>query len=538
MGGICGKASAKSSGDVSTPKNSNSHRRSSLQSMSAEEELRLQTKKDFQMQFERSHEGEPIDVPAVWPIIQVLGNQNIHKAYEFENLEIGSGHYGVVRRAKLRAVPTKTFAVKTIPKKKLKGDIALLRGELDMLRCTDHPNIIQFYEIFQDEESFHFVMEYCDGGDITSMIEKNGPCSEERTREIIFETLLAISHLHSTGIIHRDIKPDNFLFKNKKPDSPVKLIDFGLSKRSPPTGKLRTVLGTPFYVAPEILERKGYDKKVDVWSAGVMMYLILGADFPFRGETQAITFEKIRKSSYNLKLTEQLRNLSEQGKQFLAKLLEKDPAKRPTATEALRDPWFDDLNIEFNETGRTQITKTLLNKLRSFKSENRFTKEVIRMMVMIHDEDPEVLRLKDAFFYIDALNSGILVDEEIKKVFRELGEEITDEEIEDITDSLELRVKNIITYTEFITATIDEKFIRNENNLVEMFNRFDINQDKFITMDDMVNCFTRFGLEIPRAEVVKMISENDINKDHKISFVEFKHALSKNLHEGSMSPHD
>jgi calcium-dependent protein kinase len=477
-----------------------------------------------------------VDTPAVWPIIQVLGNQDIHKAYEFENQEIGSGHYGVVRKAKLKSVPSKVFAVKSIPKKKLKGDIGLLRGELDMLRCTDHPNIIQFYEIFQDEECFHFVMEYCEGGDITTLIEKNGPCTEQRAKEIIFDTLLAISHLHSTGIIHRDIKPDNFLFKNTLANSPVKLIDFGLSKRTPPSGKLRTVLGTPYYVAPEILERKGYDKKVDVWSAGVMMYLILAADFPFRGETQALTFEKIKRARYNMEASEPLRTLSPEGKKFLGRLLEKDPNHRYTATEALRDPWFDELNIEFNERGRKQITKTLLDRLRSFKSESRFTKEVIRMMVMIHDEDPEVLKLRDAFFYIDALNSGILVGEEIKKVFKELGEEITDEEVYDITESLELRVKNILTYTEFITATIDEKFIRNEKNLSEMFNRFDINGDQFITMDDMVNCFTRFGLEIPRSEIVSMINENDINKDHKISFQEFKLALSKNLHEGSMSP--
>lgn len=534
MGGICGKQEKAT--DVSTPKGGPAHRRSSLQSISAEEELRLQTKKDFQLNFEKEHKGELANVPAVWPIIQVLGNQNIQKAYEFENQEVGSGHYGVVRKAKLRAVPTKTFAVKTIPKKKLKGDIALLRNELDMLRCTDHPNIIQFYEIFQDDDNFHFVMEYCEGGDITTMIEKNGPCNEARTKEIIFDTLLAISHLHSTGIIHRDIKPDNFLFKNTKPDSPVKLIDFGLSKRAPPSGKLRTVLGTPYYVAPEILERKGYDKKVDVWSAGVMMYLVLAADFPFRGETQAMTFEKIKKGVYNMGVTEQLRSLSKEGVAFLSKLLEKDPAKRYSATEALRDPWFDELNIEFNERGRQKITPLLLSRLRSFKSESRFTKEVIRMMVMIHDESPEVLKLKDAFFYIDALNNGVLVDEEIKKVFKELGESITEEEIDDITESLELRVKNIITYTEFITATIDESFIRNEKNLVEMFNRFDINGDQFITMEDMVNCFTRFGLEIPRSEIISMINENDINKDHKISLAEFKHALSKNLHTGSSSP--
>lgn len=295
----------------------------------------------------------------------------------------------------------------------------------------------------------------------------------------------------------------------------------------------RTILGTPYYVAPEVLEKKGYDYKCDVWSAGIMMFVIMAADFPFKGANHNQTFEKIKKTQYNVEGFDNTSKLSPQGKEFLSNLLEKNPEKRYSAREALRDPWFDDINMKLNEKGRTKLTREVLTRFHDFRTNSNFVKEVVRLLVMIHDDTKEVNDLKDAFFYIDVLNNGVIVGDEIKKAFEEMGRPITQEEIDDIMQSLELRIKGVITYTEFITACIDSSFYRNREYLLEAFNRFDINHDKFIHYGDISDCFTRFGIDMPREDIMKMISDADTNQDKKISFDEFVVLMGGNMHTGS-----
>ena len=246
----------------------------------------------------------------------------------------------------------------------------MLWNELDIFRVLDHPNIVQFYEIYQDGACFHFVMECCEGGDLAGHLEKHGPLSEEQTKEIIFQALLTVNHLHSCGIVHSDIKPDNYLFKTKHADSQIKLVDFGLSKRmQADSPNLKSILGTPYYLAPEVLEQQGYGYKCDVWSIGVMMYVLLAADFPFKGPSQAETFEKIRMKKLDLEDHEGPYCLSKKGKEFIFKLLDKNPENRYSAREALRDPWFEDITHEMGVRGRSKITPRLLRRLRDFRAE-------------------------------------------------------------------------------------------------------------------------------------------------------------------------
>lgn len=492
-------------------------------------DIDLKTKKDFQRSWEEKNHLVQTDITSIWSL--TIAVRDISKVYQFEKKEIGSGHYGVVRRAKLRIDPNKIYAVKSIEKKKLKGDITLLKNELEMLRFSDHPNIIQFYEIYQDSVYFHFVMEHCEGGDITTRLENQGAFNEDTARRIVFQVLYAINHLHSCGIVHRDIKPDNFLFKNKTAESEVKLIDFGLSRKFSAGTKLNTLLGTPYYVAPEILDKRGYTEKVDLWSVGVMLYLLLVADFPFKADNNAELFEKIRKSEPSMTASPQLRALSANGKALLKNLMEKNPNKRFSARQALRDPWFDQLNIMMNERGRQVFNVSLLNRLRTFKSESKFGKEVIRLLVMIHDDSPDVLRLHDAFFYLDVLDNGVINESELKKAFTDLGEEIESAEVEEIVHSLELRTKGVITYTDFVTACIDQQFFANDKYLTEVFKRFDIDQDEYIGYEDVQDCFSRFGIDLKKDDVLKMIAEFDKNGDFKISYPEFLKIMTSDMHK-------
>jgi calcium-dependent protein kinase len=488
----------------------------------------LQTKKDFQKEWELKHTSLLTDVTYLWGLS--IAVQDITQVYVFNKKEVGSGHYGCVRKAKRKVDKGKTYAVKTVDKKKLKGDIALLKNELEMLRFSDHPNIIQFYEIYQDNISYHFVMELCEGGDITTRLEKDGPFKEDQARRIIFQVLLAINHLHTCGIVHRDIKPDNFLFKSSDADSTIKLIDFGLSRKYQIGSKMKSVLGTPYYVAPEILEKRGYTEKCDVWSAGVMLYLLLVADFPFQGTTHAELFENIKQGEYSLRASKEIMALSKPGKDLLAKLLNTSPERRISAREALRDPWFDSINIEINERGRKQISVELLDRLRSFKRESMFSKEVIRLLVMLHDDDPAVLRLKDAFFYLDVLNNGVINKDELRNIFDELKEEVSEKELNDVINSLELRTKNVITYTEFITGVIDSSFFSKEDCLEEAFIRFDISGDGVISYEDIQDCFSRFGIDLKKDHILRMIDEMDLTDSGKVTKADFWKIMKGEFH--------
>lgn len=496
----------------------------------------LKQKIDFQLQWEGSHSTIQ-DTQSVWKLAYNIGDQDINKFYDIQkNSSIGNGHYGTVHRCRLKTDPGKLYAVKSIEKNKLKGNLNILRNEFEILRSCDHPNINQFYEIFQDHKYFHFVLEYCEGGDITTRVEKYGAMDESSAKVIIYQTLMAISHLHSCGIIHRDIKPDNFLFKNRGSTWPIKLIDFGLSKKLPSNGKVTSFLGTPYYVAPEILEKHPYDLKADSWSVGVMLYLILSAKFPFQGRSNQQTFDMIKNKSYSMSASDGLIKLSLEGKNFMSKLLEKNPQKRLSIVEALRDPWFNELSISLIKRGRESFPKDVLQNLRSFSSESTLVKEVIRLLVMIHDDTPEIARLKDAFFYLDALNLGILNVDELRKAFSESGMEIDDSELHKILHSLELRITNVLTFTEFASACVNKEFYTNKAYLTEVFNRFDVGHDGFISYSDISCCFSRFGVDLPRTEIMSIISDGDTDKDGRISFEEFVEVMSKDIHRSDLPP--
>mmetsp|Transcript_15070 Transcript_15070/g.12785 ORF Transcript_15070/g.12785 Transcript_15070/m.12785 type:complete len:287 (+) Transcript_15070:121-981(+) len=257
--------------------------------------------------------------------------ENIQKVYHLKRV-LGHGHFGTVRLGISIAHKDRKFAIKIVSKEKIKKELHLLKRELVILRKLDHPNLIRFYETYQDPKFFYFVMEYCEGGELFDRLAKFKQIDETEVAKIMRKAFSAVKHIHTIGIVHRDLKPENFMFKSNDPDSELKLIDFGLSKLfgDEPDKKMKSMVGTPLYAAPEVLNGE-YDERCDNWSLGVMMYVLLSGNPPFDGDNTQEIFKKIMEGKYSMNGPE-FKRVSRQAKDLISKLLIKNPDKRFTAS--------------------------------------------------------------------------------------------------------------------------------------------------------------------------------------------------------------
>lgn len=454
-----------------------------------------------------------------------ITNEDVRLYYRV-GATIGEGQFdSIIKIGYLMTDQKKKFLIKTVKKDKQKKDMKLMRNELNMLRNLEHPNIAQFYEVYGDANSFYYILEYCEGRDLTTYIEEEA-FSEKRTREIVFQMLLILNYLHHHQVIHRDIKPDHFMYK-KEGGYTVKLIDLSLAYRlAQDETELKGSVGTPQYAAPELVADERYDSKVDIWATGVSMYLMLGRCFPFQGATNTELFEAIQKQGYTLH-QKNLKVLSDQGVQLLAKLLDKNPKNRYSAAQAINDPWFDKIRDGQNMEGRNFISQEMLTRLRLYRKESRLCKEVIRMMVMLFDTDPEVVKLRKAFFYLDMMDMGVINAKELVKAFGEIGERLSQEEAKELIESVAWRSKSGINYIEFVMATVGPQFFTTPEYVKEVFTRFDVNHDGFITPQEMEKTMSKLGIDLTSREIKKMMKEADENSDQLITLEELTEALKQ-----------
>ncbi|KAK7346528.1 hypothetical protein VNO80_21049 [Phaseolus coccineus] len=295
--------------------------------------------------------------------------------------EVGRGHFGYTCSAKFLKGQLKGqhVAVKVIPKAKMTTAIAIedVRREVKILRAlTGHKNLIQFHDAYEDNDNVYIVMELCEGGELLDRIlSRGGKYTEEDAKAVIIQILNVVAFCHLQGVVHRDLKPENFLFTSKEENSELKAIDFGLSDFVKPDERLNDIVGSAYYVAPEVLHR-AYSTEADVWSVGVIAYILLCGSRPFWARTESGIFRAVLRATPSFD-EPPWPSLSDEAKDFVKRLLNKDPRKRMTAAQALSHPWIKNykdvkvpLDILVFKLMKTYMRSSSLRKaaLRQFSS--------------------------------------------------------------------------------------------------------------------------------------------------------------------------
>ena len=271
---------------------------------------------------------------------QAVQSKSLFDKYEVKQ-KIGKGKFGLVK-AGINKETKKPVAIKIMAKKNMdKSDMELAKVEIDILKISQHPNIIKLYDVFENEHYIYIIMENCSGGDLLSYFEYHEyELPETKVCEIIHKLSMAVYYLHSYGIVHRDLKPENILMTDLSASADIRLLDFGLSKIIGNDEKCTEPYGTLSFVAPEVLQGKPYDKSVDLWSIGIITFLLLCGYLPFddKHSEREIARQTIQDPvPYESKIWSKL---SPEAKIFVDGLLQKKPEKRYTIKEVLEHPWI------------------------------------------------------------------------------------------------------------------------------------------------------------------------------------------------------
>ncbi|OMJ83878.1 hypothetical protein SteCoe_15105 [Stentor coeruleus] len=254
---------------------------------------------------------------------------------------IGTGAYASVKTAVLKNDSTK-YALKTYEKYRLTDPSKKknVSREIEILKKISHPNIVKMFDVIETQKQLHLVLEYISGGSLGSYLKKqpNKRLSEEECRGLFKQLVSAIEYIHSQKVTHRDLKLENLLLQEF---GAIKIIDFGFSTCFSHEKKVKIFCGTPTYMAPEIVTRKEYSgPPADIWALGVLLFVMLCGFFPFRAPTDRELFKKIEKGLFSIP-----NHVSTGARNLLYKILVVNPSERPTASEIIKDPWVNDMNI-------------------------------------------------------------------------------------------------------------------------------------------------------------------------------------------------
>jgi len=427
--------------------------------------------------------------------------------YKLDRHVLGAGVSGQVHLATSVRDSSQRFAVKSVNLYGMSHDERVdLATEAEIFLGMDHPHVARLVDVYEENDRLHLVMECMEGGELSDRVAKLKRFSERDAAEAVWQMLLAINYLHSKGIVHRDIKLENFLYEAKDTDH-LKLIDFGFSKIWSPDTKMVVSCGTLSYVAPEVL-KKQYTDKCDLWSLGVIVFVLLFGHLPFRGtEQRQMTDIMAGKYFVNEDVRKQV---SPPAWDFTQRLLTLDPDTRPSAEEALEHTW-----IVKRSTARTDSHPSTVAELAGFAKVSQVRRVGLKM-VALSMPDREKASLRDAFLRFDTNRDGTITLQELKAVLREHGG--LDGMAEETLKALSHDDQGEIQYSEFLAAMVSTRVELTDALIEEAFRRFDADRSGYITDENLQEIF---GVGYQELELAQFMQEADTSGDGRISLQEF-----------------
>jgi calcium-dependent protein kinase len=461
--------------------------------------------------------------------------------------ELGHGQFGTVYECTAKQGDRTPRAVKVINKAKMKcaEDLEDVRREVAILHLlAGHANLVCVHDAYEDAKAVYLVMEMCTGGELFDRIVELGHYSEKKAAELFRVMLDVVNHCHTLGVVHRDLKvrmagvlashalslsphmrasleqPENFLLSAKGDAGVLKATDFGLSTFYKDGDVLHDMVGSPYYVAPEVLRRK-YGRECDLWSAGVILYILLGGLPPFWGNSEKEIFDSILRGKVDFS-EEPWPSISASAKDLIKGLLNQNVSQRLTVAQALAHPWMK------GNAPDVKIDSAVLKRMRTFANQGKF-KQLGMVMLVRHLKKEELTGLRELFLEMDEDKSGTITIDELRTGLDKHGAHLAKSEVEALMNSLDLDGTHELTYTEFMAATLQVQKLECEANLVAAFADFDTDGSGSITAEELTAKLLELGIKNSKGEIAEIIAEVDVNHDGTIDYQEFVQLMCPRL---------
>jgi len=447
--------------------------------------------------------------------------------------KLGEGAYSSVDLVQ-NIITGENCAMKTI---KIKENLSSkeeqeIINEIFIIKSLDHPNIFKIFEFYKNNNEYNLITEYCEGGDLYREIIDKAPFSEECCAYILYQILSAVNFCHKMNILHRDLKPENILITDRNDDNypHIKVCDFGASKIFEKGQVNKRIIGSSYYIAPEVI-RKNYTEKCDLWSCGVILYIMLIGKPPFGGDDDNEIIKNVVKGVYDIS-GDDFDDISRSAIDLIQKLLVKEQNLRITAEEALNHQWFKEHKTKdlYNQIEDENIINNLINNIKAYKRDSAIQETALAFLVHNYPQIPDVINACKLFNQIDVDDDGrINKDELFKGLKNRLRDKNLKNEINLIFKNLDMDGNGYIECEEFVRAAVNKQFFVSDEVIQFAFNFFDKDKSGEITIDEIKEVFEDSVVKKSKEDISlkKIIQEVDKNGDGKISYEEFAFVMKK-----------
>ena len=406
-----------------------------------------------------------------------------------------------------------------------------VKNQIEIQKKLSHPNIVKIYEVYDIREFYFIIDEYCKYGNLYDYFRFH--FSEKQICILIYQILSGILYLHENEIIHRDISLDNIMVDHIEKDIStsepyffIKIINFSSAKAFNKDKNETQLIGSNYYIAPEVIE-ENYNEKCDVWSAGVILYMLIAKKPPFDGKDKEVIYDKILDEEYN-KHSRKLLDFSDEVRDLIDKLLEKDMDKRPSAKEALNHPWFKKYNgraafanFKFEEFN------LIIEKLFNYQKLNKIQEIVLEFLVHNSPSNEENIRIMKIFRFFNTSGNCKLTKDELKKgLYKYKIKSEVNIMVDDLFQKLEIKEdKNYIEYEKFLTLCVDKNALFSKENLKNVYNYINYDKGEGITAKKIMKTFNIKEEEIIEVLFNDLIIPKDLNSDLVITYGEFERII-------------